>query len=124
MKVTRILLLSLLMTASVAQQGGNNTGGSRGSRPGPPTTLPDVTMGTPDERPGTFDAAMENQRAKMRNEDRQKRLVEDTQKLLTLANQLKEEVDKSSKDTMSISVIKKAEEIEKLAKSVKERMKG
>jgi hypothetical protein len=37
---------------------------------------------------------------------------------------LKEEVDKSSKDTMSITVIKKAEEIEKLAKSVKERMKG
>ena len=44
----------------------------------------------------------------MRNEDRQKRLVEDTQKLLTLANQLKEEVGKSSKDTMSITVIKKA----------------
>jgi hypothetical protein len=123
MKVTRILLLSLLMTASVAQQGGN-TGGSRGARPGPPTTIPDVTMGAPDDRPGTFDATMENQRAKMRNEDRQKRLVEDTHKLLTLANQLKEEVDKSSKDTMSITVIKKAEEIEKLAKSVKERMKG
>lgn len=123
MKVTRILLLSLLMTASVAQQGGN-TGGSRGTRPGPPTTIPDVTMGAPDDRPGTFDATMENQRAKMRNEDRQKRLVEDTHKLLTLANQLKEEVDKSSKDTMSITVIKKAEEIEKLAKSVKERMKG
>ena len=123
MKVTRILLLSLLMTASVAQQGGN-TGGSRGARPGPPTTIPDVTMGAPDDRPGTFDATMENQRAKMRNEDRQKRLVEDTHKLLTLANQLNEEVDKSSKDTMSITVIKKAEEIEKLAKSVKERMKG
>jgi len=122
MKVTRILLLGLLMTASVAQQGSNNTGNPRGGRP--TTTMPDVTMGSPDERPGTFDAAMENQRAKMRNEDRQKRLVEDTQKLLTLANQLKEEVDKSSKDTMSITVIKKAEEIEKLAKSVKERMKG
>ena len=122
MKVTRILLLSLLMTAAVAQQGGNNTGNPRGARPTP--TMPDVTMGAPDDRPGTFDATMENQRAKMRNEDRQKRLVEDTQKLLTLANQLKEEVDKSSKDTMSITVIKKAEEIEKLAKSVKERMKG
>jgi hypothetical protein len=37
---------------------------------------------------------------------------------------LKTQVDKSTKDTLSVDVIKKAEEIEKLAHSVKERMKG
>jgi hypothetical protein len=37
---------------------------------------------------------------------------------------LKAQVDKSTKDTLSVDVIKKAEEIEKLAHSVKERMKG
>jgi hypothetical protein len=33
-------------------------------------------------------------------------------------------VDKSNKDMLSIEVIKKAEEIEKLAHAVKEKMKG
>jgi hypothetical protein len=44
--------------------------------------------------------------------------------LLVLATDLKAQVDKSTKDTLSVDVIKKAEEIEKLAHSVKERMKG
>ena len=48
----------------------------------------------------------------------------DTDKLLALATDLKEQVDKSTKDTLSVDVIKKADEIEKLAHSVKERMKG
>jgi nitric oxide reductase activation protein len=64
------------------------------------------------------------QQEKMRNNDRQKRLVADTDKLLALATDLKAQVDKSNKDTLSVDVIKKAEEIEKLAHSVKERMKG
>lgn len=62
--------------------------------------------------------------AQKRNELRQQDIVKDTAKLLTLAQELKVEVDKSNKDQMSMSVIKKAEEIEKLAKSVKEKMKG
>ena len=66
----------------------------------------------------------EEQQAKLRNSDRQKRLVADTDKLLALATDLKAQVDKSTKDTLSVDVIKKADEIEKLAHSVKERMKG
>jgi hypothetical protein len=66
----------------------------------------------------------EEQQAKLRNNDRQKRLVADTDKLLSLATDLKQQVDKSTKDTLSVDVIKKADEIEKLAHSVKERMKG
>jgi hypothetical protein len=67
---------------------------------------------------------MEASQARLRNVDRQKQLVLDTQKLLTLANELKVEVDKSNKDTMSLDVIRKADEIEKLAHSVKDKMKG
>ena len=67
---------------------------------------------------------MVQEQAKMRNLDRQKQLVLDTQKLLALANQLKSDVDKSNKDTLSLDVIRKADEIEKLARSVKEKMKG
>ena len=62
--------------------------------------------------------------AKGQNQDRQKRLVNDTDKLLALATELKQEVSKTDKNTLSVDVIKKAEEIEKLAHSVKERMKG
>ena len=40
-----------------------------------------------------------------------------------MALALKAEVDKTTKDTLSLNVIKKADEIEKLAKSVKEKMK-
>jgi len=69
-------------------------------------------------------ARLEQDQAKMRNLDRQKKLVDDTAKLVSLANALKAEVDKSNKDMMSIEVIRKADEIEKLARSVKEKMKG
>ena len=62
--------------------------------------------------------------AKARNDDRQKQLVADTNKLLALAKELKEEVDKTDSGTLSVDVVKKAGEIEKLAKSVKDRMRG
>ena len=61
---------------------------------------------------------------KARNADRQKHLVQDTDKLLALAKELKEEVDKSNQDTLSVNVVKKAGEIEKLARSVKDRMRS
>jgi hypothetical protein len=57
------------------------------------------------------------------NLQRQKQLEDDTAKLLVLANELKAEMDKSTKDTLSLSVIKKAEEIEKLARKVRGEMK-
>jgi hypothetical protein len=59
-----------------------------------------------------------------RQSDRQKKLIADTDHLLALANELKADMDKTTKDTLSIDVIKKADEIEKLAHNVKERMKG
>ena len=77
------------------------------------------SMGTGDEVP-----KLQEQQANSRNVDRQKKLQADTERLLTLATQLKEEVDKTDKNTLSLEVIKKADEIEKLAKSVKDRMKG
>lgn len=79
------------------------------------------------EPPGPTDP-MERQRLqkmeKARNTDRQKQLVRDTEKLLSLAKELKEDVDKTNSDTLSVDVVKKAAEIEKLAKSVKDRMRG
>lgn len=67
---------------------------------------------------------VEQQMAERRNVERQKALEADTQKLLALAQQLHDEVAKTNKDQLSIAVVKKSEEIEKLARSVKEKMRG
>jgi len=67
---------------------------------------------------------VERDLAKKRNQTRQASLARDTEKLLKLATELKEYVDKSNENTMSLEVIRKAEEIEKLARRVREKMKG
>ncbi len=59
-----------------------------------------------------------------REDERQKRLVADTDKLLALATSLHDDVAKTNKNVLSLDVVRRAEEIEKLARSVKERMKG
>lgn len=56
------------------------------------------------------------------NIERKKQIADESAKLLKLASELKVEVDKTDKDTLSIGVIRKANEIEKLARSVKEKM--
>lgn len=60
----------------------------------------------------------------MREDERRKRLRSDTEKLLQLSTELKEQVAKASKDELSLDVVRKAAEIEKLAHDVKEHMKS
>jgi hypothetical protein len=57
------------------------------------------------------------------NQERKKQISDDSARLLKLATELKTEVDKTTKDTLSLDVIRKADEIERLAHSVKEKMK-
>ena len=61
---------------------------------------------------------------KRANEERQLELKRDTDKLLKLSTELKEYVDKTNENVLSMDVIKKAEEIEKLAHNVKVKMRG
>ena len=67
---------------------------------------------------------MQKQMQKKANEQRQAELKRDTDKLLKLSTELKEYVEKSNENVLSLDVIKKADEIEKLAHSVKTKMKG
>jgi len=62
--------------------------------------------------------------AKKANQERQAQLRRDTEHLYKLATELKEYVDKTNADTLSVDVIRKADEIEKLARSVRDKMKG
>ena len=122
---TFFLILSLSPVGSVA--------------PAQTTTVQNSTVGssslgagesrTPFGNHGSGDAslnspAVQEKLEKSRQSERQKKMIADTEKLLALATQLKADMDKTTKDTMSIDVIKKAEEIEKLARNVKDRMKG
>jgi len=69
-------------------------------------------------------ARVERGMAKKASQERQADLKRDTDKLLKLATELKQYVDKSNENVLSLDVLKKAEAIEKLARSVKEKMKG
>jgi hypothetical protein len=122
MKMLRVVMVAVVLVtgSSVRVSGGQMFPPKQGQQlPGMPPK-----QGTNPADPDPINPHREEQQAKLRNDDRQKRLVADTDKLLALATDLKQQVDKSTKDTLSVDVIKKADEIEKLAHSVKERMKG
>jgi hypothetical protein len=57
------------------------------------------------------------------NAERKRQIDEDSAKLLKLATDLKTELDKTNNDTLSLTVIHKADDIGKLARDLKEKMK-
>ena len=56
--------------------------------------------------------------------DRQSQPRLDTEKLVALTAELKQHVDKAGANILSMDVIKKAQEIQKLAKSVQDKMRN
>jgi hypothetical protein len=66
---------------------------------------------------------MEREREKQVDKDRLVKIKRDSDKLLALATELKGYVDRTNEHVLSVEVIRKAEEIEKLAHNVKEKMK-
>ena len=86
-----------------------------------PHTHSGPSRNAPDEEPLI---RMRKEMEKKANEERQLHLKTDTDRLFKLATELKDQVDKSNQDILSLDVVKKADEIEKLAHSVKEKMKG
>jgi len=58
-------------------------------------------------------------------EENQKDIKKNVEKLYELASQLKDQVEKTDSTTiLSLAMVKKAEEIERLARQIKERAKG
>lgn len=58
-------------------------------------------------------------------EQNQKEIKKEIEKLYDLATQLKEEIEKTdSSAVLSVTLVKKAEEVEKLARQIKEHAKG
>jgi hypothetical protein len=132
--IVRVTVMSaalLVLSGAGAQQGAmmeaQQTGAGTVANPGanmppgvPRLDLPaDGTEADPEVR-----ARMEHQREKALNDDRQKRLAADVDRLVELTNELKVDLAKTNKNELSIEVIKKAQEIEKLAHDVQSRMKN
>jgi Skp family chaperone for outer membrane proteins len=72
--------------------------------------------------PRTDESAQAEEMKRQRNALRQKQLVEKTHELQKLTDELRAEIDKTDKDTLSLDVVKKSEQIEKLAKSIHQLM--
>jgi len=69
-----------------------------------------------------IDAVMAERRIRALNLERQKRMVADTNKLLALAKELNDEVAAEKSGSLNAEQLHKITEIEKLARSVRERM--
>lgn len=113
-----LVALSLaLVPIALAQSSGN--GVHSGQRSGV-TDGRAVTQQPPD--PAVQE--IERRQAREQSQRRYADLKRDTDHLLQLATELKLHVDKAGEHTLSLEVIKKTEEIEKLARSVRTKMKG
>jgi hypothetical protein len=79
----------------------------------------------PDSKPGDEDRPFPIGSRKAALEENEKNIKTKVEKLFQLASELKEEVEKTdSAKVLSLAMLKKAEEIEKLAKDIKTRAKG
>ena len=103
--IAGLLLCSFMITPAWAQRG------AQGQPPGTPPPTP-------------AEIEMEKRMAKQRNQERFAQLKKDTDHLLELATQLKKSVDESSDQKLSLEVIRKAEQIAKLAKQIRQKMVG
>jgi len=113
-----VCLFTLLSAVALVAQDSESVIVSAAQSPADPQFGPRRNQHSPDE------AKIEREMARQRNKDRQQKLKEDTEKLLKLATELKQYVDKTNEQILSIEVMKKTEEIEKLAKSVRDKMKA
>ncbi len=77
-----------------------------------------------DITPASMQARFEQQQIANMVAERQAQLQRDTDKLVALTTELKQHVDKAGRNILSMDVIKTAQEIQKLAKSVQDKMKN
>jgi hypothetical protein len=66
---------------------------------------------------------MQRDQMKALNKERQASLKKDMDDLYKLATELKDSVDKTDENVMSLQVIRKTEQIEKLARDIRKKMR-
>lgn len=96
--------------------------GAQASAPSPATAA-QSKQDAPTDAKGLAVSPTRQEKAATPDNDRKKQIADESTQLLSMALALKAEVDKTTKDTLSLNVIRKADEIEKLARTVKEKLK-
>lgn len=86
-------------------------------------TVPATQIGPPRVEQSQQEKDMQERQIKELNKKRQQDIRDDTIRLFQLATELKAAVDKTNENMLSLDVVRKADEVEKLAKKVKEKMK-
>lgn len=89
-----------------------------------PDLTPPTSAADRDDPDARFRDEIRRKQEKALNLERQQRIKKDTDRLLQLATELKQNVDQSNENTLSLDVVRKAEEIEKLAHQIKDKMKS
>jgi type VI protein secretion system component VasF len=118
MRVLQATMLTMILfgACATASTQNNRLPNNSSQNPRPP-------MGNPTHDDNPIAAEMQHRATVARESDRQKKMIADTDHLLALANELKVDMDKTNAAILSVDVIKKADEIEKLAHDIKQRMK-
>jgi hypothetical protein len=118
---------SVLFTVAALAQAPTSEQNREAVAPATPVTLVAQSRFPGRQETPEEDAAMKRMKEdqlRAQNKKRQEDLKKDADKLLQLATELKLSVDKSNEHTLSLEVVNKCDEIEKLARSVKNKMKG
>jgi hypothetical protein len=89
-----------------------------------PTRTPRLDPGAASAPVDPGDVARDEERMKMVNDERRREIPSETAKLVVVAREFKAMVDASSTEQAPPGAVKKAAEIEKLARDVKNRMQN
>jgi putative cell wall-binding protein len=127
--VPEVLFIALLLALPSAAQNGQNGQSGQNGQNGPPPT-PKSGLQHPfgqipaaaDDNIAPGDPLWGEKQLRMLNADRQKQLVADTNKLLKIAQQLDAEIAGTNPDSLTPDQLRRIAEIEKLARSVKDKM--
>jgi sRNA-binding protein len=108
-----LLYLAMASPLAIAAQAPQPQDQQNSNQAAAPTQAAPAVQGTEAAKPPAVLSSDPVQR-------RKDQIAVDTAQLDQLANELKVEMDKSTKDTLSLNVIKKAKEIEKLAHKLRD----
>ena len=126
--VLRVPLLSLLLVSMALLCSGQNSGQSTGRTSIHDQASPDLTddgLASTDQHFGgnAGDAVFMERRMRQLNAVQHKAMVSDTDRLVKLVNELNAEISDSTPKALTSEQIRKVAEIEKLAHSVKDKMR-
>jgi peptidoglycan hydrolase CwlO-like protein len=94
------------------------------ARTSSPAPLPSPNAPDP-HSPGGLDGLQANKDSPAPNPQNQKQIRDDVEKLYEMVSELKKQVESTDANSMlSLSVVKRAQQIEKLAKQIKDLAKG